>query len=313
MAVSRGLACYIVGAVLSLIAGLGMLPAWPAYSVLAAGRIATGIGESLVLMGSAAWGIGLVGPARAGTVLSFVGAAVYGATAAGAPLGVWLLDRIGFPGVMAVSTGLPALGYIALARVPGVAVNANATRPSFRSVLGRVLPHSVVICLHGIGFAAISAFFSLHFLVENWAHAGLGLTAFGMGFVLVRLLCSGLPDRIGGLQVALGSLALEFVGQVLIWRAHDPVLALTGAFLTGLGCSMLFPAMGREVVHRVEPQMRATALGAFAAFQDISFGLTGPAAGYLADRAGYNSVYLVGAVAAALAFGIVLTLRQIRS
>ena len=110
--------------------------------------------------------------------------------------------------------------------------------------------------------------------------------------------------------MAIGSLAVEAIGQVLIWSAADPTLALVGAFLTGFGCSMIFPAMGREVVYLVDPHLRGTALGGFTAFQDLAYGLTGPLAGLLADRAGYGSVFLIGATAAAAGLLIALHLRR---
>ena len=205
---------------------------------------------------------------------------------------------------------LPALGLLAIRPMPGVAAHPGAKRPPFRAVLGRIWLHGAVVSLQGIGFAAIGAFFSLHFVHESWPFAGLGLTAFGVGFVLVRFAFGHLPDRIGGLPVAMGSLAVEAAGQLLVWSAGDPTLALAGAFLTGLGCSLVFPAMGREVVHLVEPHLRATALGAFAAFQDVAYGLTGPVAGLLADRAGYGSVFLLGGAAAAAGFLTALSMRR---
>jgi MFS family permease len=183
-------------------------------------------------------------------------------------------------------------------------------RPSFWTVLGKIWWHGSIVGLQGIGFAAIGAFFVLYFLDRHWGYAGLGLTAFGGGFVLVRILLGHLPDKVGGLPVAIGSLAVEAVGQALIWSAPTPAIALAGAFLTGLGCSMVFPSMGREVVRLVEPHLRGTALSGFSAFQDLAYGLTGPIAGLLADRAGYNSVFLIGAVAAICGFIIALYLRR---
>ena len=310
-AVTRGLICYAAGALISLVAGWPALAPTIAFPILIAGRLLVGLGESLVGVGIVAWGIGLVGPARSGKVLALVGAAIYGALAIGGPLGLLLLDRIGFAGAMAVSALLPCLGLLATAPMAPVPTHPEAVRPSFWSVIGRIKLHGLIVCLQGIGFAAIGAFFALDFIDRGWSHAGLGLTAFGGGFVLVRILFGHLPDRAGGLTVATVSLTIEAVGQLMIVAAPTPAWALAGAFMTGLGCSLIFPAMGREVVNLVEPHLRATALGGFGAFQDLAYGLTGPLAGFLADRAGYGSVFLVGGLAAGAGAVVALYLRRL--
>ncbi len=128
---------------------------------------------------------------------------------------------------------------------------------------------------------------------------------FGSGFVLVRLLFGHLPDRLGGTRVAFVSLAVEACGQYLLWMAPSPWLALLGALLTGLGCSMVFPSMGLAVVKQVPPHLRGTAVGGFAAFQDLAYGLTGPLVGLFADHSGYSSVFLIGGLAATLALWVV--------
>ncbi|SCB18388.1 arabinose transporter [Rhizobium hainanense] len=313
VAVIRGLALYVAGASMALVAGLLAHMPLPSFLLLLVSRLLLGLGESLVAVGIIAWGIGFVGPARSGRVLALVGAAIYGALAVGGPIGLALFGRFGFAGTMAISAVLPFLGMMAIWRVPSVAPHPGAERPSFWAVIGRVWLHGAVVCFQGIGFAAIGAFFTLYFLDRGWDYAGLGLTAFGVGFVLVRVLFGHLPDRIGGLAVAVGSLAIEAIGQLLIWSAPNPMLALAGAFLTGLGCSLIYPAMGREVVRRVEPHLRGTALGGFSAFQDLAYGLTGPFAGLLADRAGYGSVFLAGTVAAIAGLLIALSLRKMRA
>jgi MFS family permease len=297
LAVGRGLVVYMAGTLVTALAGLltGMPVA--AFLVLLAGRLLLGLGESLVGVGISTWGVGLVGPTRAAGVLALVGSAIYAALAVGGPVGLLLYGRFGFAGAMAVSALLPGLGLLMIWRMGDVAAHPGIARPPFWSVIGRIWWHGLVVCLQGIGFAAIGAFFVLYFLDRNWSHAGLGLTAFGAGFVLARVMLGRLPDRVGGLPVAIGSLAVEALGQVLIWSAADPAVALAGAFLSGLGCSMVFPAMGREVVHLVAPHLRGTALGGYAAFQDVAYGLTGPLVGLLADRSGYGSIFLVGAVA----------------
>jgi MFS family permease len=308
IALGRGLVFYVAGALTSMAAGLLSHAPLTAFLVLLAGRLLLGLGESLVGVGVIAWGVSLVGPARSARVLALIGSAIYGAFAVGAPIGLALLDRFGFAGAMAISAALPCFGLLAIWPIAGVAARPDAERPSFWSVIGKIWWHGSIVCLQGIGFAAIGAFFVLYFLDRNWSHAGLGLTAFGSGFVLVRVLFGHLPDRVGGLPVAIGSLAVEAIGQALIWSAPTPIFALAGAFLTGLGCSMIFPAMGREVVHLVAPHLRGTALGGYSAFQDLAYGLTGPLAGFLADRAGYGSVFLIGGTAAIAGLLIALSL-----
>lgn len=84
---------------------------------------------------------------------------------------------------------------------------------------------------------------------------------FGIGFVISRILFSSLPDKIGGVKVALVSLVVETVGQSLLWLAPHYSLALIGALLTGLGCSMIYPAMGVEVIKQIRPEQRGTDCG----------------------------------------------------
>jgi len=118
-----------------------------------------------------------------------------------------------------------------------------------------------------------------------------------------------LPDRLGGIPVALVSLAVETVGQALLWLAPNPQMAMLGALLTGMGCSMVFPSMGLEVVRRVPAHLRGTAIGGFAAFQDLAYGATGPVAGWVADHFGHAQVFFIGTLAALLAIWLTWRLR----
>lgn len=295
----QGLVLYAGAGVICLASSAPMLPPGAAYAVLIAGRLLLGLGESLAMVGMVSWSIGLMGQARSGKVLSLVGMGMYGAFAAGGPLGLWLLHAVGFAGLMGACTILPLLGLLAIRGVPAVAPHAGKREP-IRTIIGRIWRAGAAVGLQGVGFAALGAFFSLYFLSRGWPFAGLGLTCFGAGFVLMRILCGHLPDKIGGTRVAIASLVVEACGQYLLWLAPTPWAALVGALLTGLGCSMVFPAMGSEVVKQVPPQLRGTAIGAFAAFQDLAYGATGPLVGLLADSTGYASVFLVGGLAATL-------------
>ncbi len=222
------------------------------------------------MVGMINWAIGLMGHARSGRVMSLVGMGLYGAFAAGGPLSLALMHRLGFAGLMGICTMLPLLGLIVIHRFPAVTPHAGQ-RESVWRIIGRIWRLGAVVGLQGVGFAVLGTFFTLYFLSRGWPYAGLGLTCFGAGFVLVRLLCGHLPDQIGGTPVAIAALAVEACGQYLLWLAPEPWLAFVGALFTGLGCSMVYPAMGSEVVKQVPAHLRGTAMGGFVAFQDLAY------------------------------------------
>lgn len=276
-------------------------------AVLVVGRLVLGFGESQLVVGMFGWGIGTVGQPRSGTVLAWTGMAMYGAIGAAAPIGFWLYGEGGLALVGGVVIVLPALAALLCRGVPGVEPHRGERR-SFLSVIGLIWQPGLGVFLQGVGFAAIGAFVSLDFAARNWSGTGAALSCFGAAFVLVRILCGRLPDRIGGMRVAIASLAVEAIGQTLLFAAPVASVALLGAAITGAGCSMVFPAFGVEVVKRVSAEVRGTALGGFAAFQDLAYGLTGPITGIAATAFGYPSVFATGAGCAVLGLVIAIAM-----
>jgi MFS family permease len=161
--------------------------------------------------------------------------------------------------------------------------------------------------LQGVGLSGLTAFASLYFAARHWGHAGLVMTAFGIGFIFVRLVLGSLPDRMNGYRVAFWSLVVEAVGQAMIWGAPGEFVALAGALVSGLGCALVFPALGVEALKRTPPANRGSTTGAFVAFLDIAYGISGPVAGLIAGQFNYAAVYLFGAACALAGAALVIT------
>jgi MFS family permease len=278
-----------------ILSALLPLPDGLRLAVLIAGRLILGFGESQVVVGMLGWGMGTVGPARASTVLAWTGMAMYGSMAAAAPIGYLLYRQGGLVFVGLAAIVAPLIAASLAFRVPHVAPHPGQ-RQSFLKTVGLIWQAGVGVLLQGVGFAGIGNFVSLDFAAHHWSGTGVAMTCFGGAFVLVRIFFGRAPDRFGGGQVAMASFVVEIIGQSLLYLAPSAPVALLGAAATGAGCSMIFPSLGVEIVKRVPAQIRSTALGGFAAFQDAAYGLTGPLTGIFATAYGYPSVFAVGAV-----------------
>lgn len=303
----------VLGLSLSALAGalyaLSSVATAPSVSlaVLLLGRGLLGLGESLVITSALAWGVALAGRERSGVVMAWVGIAMYGALAAGAPLGTALDARVGFVGMSAAAALAPALG-IAAARLARPVPAVGGARLPFYRVASLIWRPGAGLALCALGFGAIAAFATLRFQERGWSNAPLVMSAFGAAYVLARLLFGALPDRFGGARVAMASAAVAAAGQFGMWRASSGAEAVAAAALTGLGFSLAFPSFGVEAIRRVPPQNRGVALGAYAACFDVAMGAGVPLLGAAAGHFGYGAAFAVGGVGALASLLIALTL-----
>jgi len=313
-------AATLLGLMLSVLAGatyaLSHAVSAPSVSlmVLMVGRALLGAGESLVITGALSWGVALAGRERSGIVMAWVGVAMYGALAVGAPLGSTLAGHFGFVSMCAAASLAPLLGLAAVRTARNVEPVGGVRLPFYRIVRLIALPGSGLM-LSGLSFGAIAAFSTLRFAESSWPHAALAMSAFGAAYVLARLLFGSLPDRFGGARIAILSAALTALGQLGMWLAASGTTAVAAAALTGFGFSLAFPSFGVEAIRRVPPQNRGVALGAYAACFDVSLGLGVPLLGMVVAFRGYAAAFGAGCIAALLALlvGVALSSSAKRS
>jgi MFS family permease len=125
----RGLLLYAGAGLICLLASWPLLPKGGSFTVLIVGRLLLGVGESVANVGMISWAIGLMGSAQTGRVMSLVGIGMYGAYAAGGPLGLLLLNKMGFASLMGACTALPLIGLLAIRRLPAVAPQRHRSNP----------------------------------------------------------------------------------------------------------------------------------------------------------------------------------------
>jgi MFS family permease len=265
--------------------------------VLFAGRLLLGLAESLFITGTMSWGIGRIGAARTGKVMSWQGIAIYAALGAGGPLGLFVHHVYGFAGVSLLTIVMPLLAFAVALGVPGVE-GLGGERVPFHHVLRLIWQPGLVLMLATVPFAGMAAFLPLDYAARGWAGAGTAIALFGAAYILVRLVGSHWTDRFGAGRVVAVSLVVETAGQFVLWTAPGASVANLGAALTGLGFSLIFPAMGVAATKRVPASLRGRAVGNFIAFFDVALGITGPVVGLATGAFGYSSAFFIGCLAA---------------
>jgi len=294
----------ITGLLASVVSGLFYLLSLyfvtsPVTSVnfLLLGRAALGVAESFIMTGSLLWGVGLLGDSNAGKAMAWIGTALFAALAISAPLGTALYAGYGFLAVALAATVLPLVGLPLVSPLPATPPPPQKAG-TFGKVAGVVWMPGVGLALSGIGFGATTTFVALVYEEHGWEGTWLAFTLLSVAFMIARAFFGHLPDKFGGARVALTCVMLEGLGLGLLWLAPGPSLALAGVTLTGLGYSLVYPALGVEAIRRSPPEAHGLAMGTYTAFYDLTMGIGTPLLGYIANRAGLQAVFLISALSA---------------
>ncbi len=308
-AVIAGLAATMLAGALYL-ASLTLL-AQPTLSltVLVAGRAALGCAESMIATGALAWGMSRAGGRATGIVMVWVGNAIFAGWSLGAPLGGAGYARWDFASIGVIALAAPLAAFAVLRGVPDHRGSGRG-RVAFVRVLRSVALPGLGLALASTGFGVVSAFIALLYAARGFDHTSLAFTAFGVAFIVARLLFGHLPDRIGGARVALVVVAVTAAGQIVIGLAATPGIACLGAALTGFGYSLAFPAFGVEAAHRAPPQARGAAMGAYVMFLDVAMAIAAPAAGWVIALSSYTTMYVLAGATSAL--GMLVAWRLLR-
>ncbi|MCK9796640.1 MFS transporter [Pseudomonas sp. MAFF 302030] len=278
-------------------------------TVLIGGRLLLGVAQGLIGVGTISWCMGQVGAEHTARSISWNGIASYGAIAIGAPLGVVMVDTLGFASLGLALSLLAALALLLIRNKPSVPV-VRGERLPFWAVFGRIAPFGVSLSLASIGYGTLTTFITLFYLDRGWVGAAYCLTMFGVCFICARLLFISSISRFGGFRAAIACMIIETLGLALLWLAPSTAFALIGAGLTGVGLSLVYPALGVEAIKQVPSSSRGAGLSAYAVFFDLALAIAGPLMGAVALNLGYAWIFFCAALLSITGLGLTLLLKQ---
>jgi MFS family permease len=308
-AIVYGLSGIALSGVLTVVAILLESYAQASLIILVIARLILGGSQGLIGVGTISWCIGQVGSEHTARSISWNGIASYGAIAIGAPLGVLMVDALGFVSLGLVLTALAAGALLLIRNKPPVPV-VRGERMAFWSVFGRVAPYGLSLTLSSIGYGTLTTFITLYYVNRGWEGAAWCLTVFGICFIAARLFFISAITRFGGFRSAITCMSVETIGLVLLWLSPSTTVALIGAGLTGFGLSLVYPAIGVEAIRQVPNSSRGAGLGAYAVFFDLALAIAGPLMGAIALGMGYGWIFFFAALLSLLALALTLLLSR---
>ncbi len=236
-------------------------------------RVLLGAAEAVYFVAGFAALADLAPPGRAGEALSLNSLALYVGIAVGPLLGQVLLGSWGFPAVWLSAFALVAAAAVLAARVPETRAPSEAEDAAPTPLLH---PSALV---PGLGLftsvAATSGFMAFAVLharslgIERWSAV---LLLLGGTVVGCRLVFARLPDRVGGVRLAVVSLVVTAVGLVGAgtWREAPGLLVV--AVVLGVGVAFVTPAVFAAVFSVVPASERGSAAATTSVFIDLGLG-----------------------------------------
>jgi len=274
---------------------------------LIAMRVVTGFGEAGFFVGAATMITDLSPPHRRGEALSYWSVAVYGGLSFGPALGDVLRGNGRYFLTFCVSSALALtaclLGLLTR-EVPRVDEPPERGRLWHRAA---VRPGLVLF----LGLMPLSAFTPLLPLyVEGHrvrTSAGAVFLVYGILILVVRVGGARVPDRLGARNA--GALALVFAaaGIGLIAAVPNVAALYLGTAVFAAGMSLLYPALLVLALGSVKDSERASVVGTFSSFFDLSSGFGAAIAGVIAEFAGYRGAFAVAGATCILGLFILRT------
>ena len=287
------------------------------YLILLLARLAMGAVQGAFFVGTVTLTTDLAPEHRRGEAASYFSVAIYGGMAFGPWLGEWAAGRWGFDGGFLLGGLCMALAAIVACWLPdfveGQEGNLALDKPSKASSLlyRSALWPGIVMALGIMIFPALHGFMPKLMDEQNLGDAGPIYALYGLLVLVLRLICSRLPDALGTAKTAAIALTGSAIGMLVMGSFVSRPGMFVGAAILAIGGSLLYPALMVAAVDGVPANERAQAMSTFTMFFELSGGIGGPVLGVVAWMSGTTVAAFYGAaVLAATGLPVLLAWRR---
>jgi MFS family permease len=274
---------------------------------LVGARVLTGLGEAAFFVGAATMITDLAPESRRGEAISYWSVAVYGGLAFGPVIGEAALEGGGY-GAVWVTAGLLAAAATVLSFF-----TREVERPTSPSSHGEDIGKEPIINRAAVGpgavlfsgliaLAAFSAFVPLYVDEVGLGSADVVFLLYGCFVLVVRIFGARIPDRLGGRVAGACALACTATGMAVMAGWSTTAGLLLGTVFLAAGASLLYPALLLLALGAAPETERASVVGTFSSFFDLSQGLGSLIVGSVAALTSYQGAFAAGSAFAVVGF-----------
>lgn len=246
---------------------------------------------------------------RRGEAMGYYGMFSNLAMAIGPALGVMLMRGYSFTVLFLASAGL-ALVAVLLSLGIREPASPNPHKPSTgtnRGIIERTaLFPSLILALTAMTYGSIVAFLPIYAAKQGIDNPGLFFTVYAITLLVARGFTGQLSDRYGRAAVIAPGLVLAAAGLWVLASAGSLPAFLAVALLYGLAFAAIQPTLMALVVDRSAPGRRGAAMGTFSTAMDLGIGGGSFVWGFVAQAAGYETMYTISGGVALLALAVFL-------
>lgn len=290
---------------------------------LVGARVLTGVGEAAFFVGAATMVTDLAPESRRGEAISYWSVAVYGGLAFGPVIGEAALDE-SYGAVWVTAFALGALATVLSLFTQEVErpksgneskeLGGSAARRRWRPKLARspeeqeplinraAVGPGAVLFSGLIALAAFTAFVPLYVDDVGLDSPDIVFLLYGCFVLVVRIFGARIPDQLGGRVAGAGALACTTVGMVIMAAWESAAGLLLGTVFFAAGASLLYPALLLLALGAAPETERASVVGTFSSFFDLSQGLGSLIVGGIAALTSYQGAFGAGALFAVVGF-----------
>lgn len=292
-------AVFLLGGVLNVVVCLAYLRVESIGPLIVGIRVLHGIAEAMLFSGLFTFAADHIPVTRRTEGIAIFGISGLLPISVGAALGEWIEIGRGYDGLFLTGAGLALASLLLSLPLRDAASDPEGEAPRGFADALRQRDLRPLWLATGVFATALAAPFT--FMKPFVAEMGIGsmaafFNAYSISGVLLRLLFSGLPDRIGPKRALFPALFLLVLGFASLTFARTGLHVIAAGIFCGLGHGMTFPILMGMVVSRARDADRGAAMAIFTALFDVGMLIGGPSFGRVIDAQGYAPAFAAGGI-----------------